>query len=165
MRRILTLSAAMAVLAISTAVAFASGDTSTRSKWKHHVIHVQRVVGQDVYLDLDHSATADKPAPDSIGDEDVFWGEFFIGERKVGFDGGVCKLVRMPGWYHCVATNVLQKGSITAQFLTDFSGPGRFAITGGTGAYRSASGEVLYVPKPDGGADVTMKFTTSRRDT
>ena len=159
MRRILTLSTAVAILAIGMAVTAASGDSAKRGKRKHHVIHVQRVVGQDVYLDLDHSGS---PTPDSIGDEDVFWGEFFIGERKVGFDGGVCKLVRMPGWFHCVATNVFRKGSITAQFLTDFSEPGHFAITGGTGAYRGASGEVLYVPKPDGGADVTMKFTTRR---
>ena len=161
MRRILTLGTAVAVLAIGMAVTSASGDSSKRSKRKHHVIHVQRVVGQDVYLDLDHSGS---PTTDSIGDEDVFWGEFFIGERKVGFDGGVCKLVRLPGWYHCVATNMFRQGSITAQFLADFtsSKPGHFAITGGTGAYRGASGEVLYVAKPDGGADVTMTFTTRR---
>jgi hypothetical protein len=154
------LSTAVAVLAIGMAVTSASGDSSKRSKRKHHVIHVQRVVGQDVYLDLDHSGSG----TDSIGDEDVFWGEFFIGDRKVGSDGGVCKLVRLPLTYHCVATNVFRKGSITVQFLADFTStePGHFAITGGTGAYRGASGEVLYVGKPDGGADVTMRFTTRR---
>ena len=146
MRRILTLSAAMAVLAISTAVAFASGDTSTRSKWKHHVIHVQRVVGQDVYLDLDHSATADKPAPDSIGDEDVFWGEFF----HRGAQGGLRRWrlrARPHAWLVPLRRhNVLQKGSITAQFLTDFSGPGRFAITGGTGHTAARAGKSSTYP-------------------
>jgi hypothetical protein len=43
-----------------------------------------------------------------------------------------------------VATASLPQGQITVQGLIDFTDPGPFtlAITGGTGAYRTARGEV-----------------------
>jgi hypothetical protein len=162
-RRIISLGALLALLVVGTGVALAAGGSATpKARGKVHVIHVQRDAGQDVFLDLDHSATAGKPAPDSIGDEDVFTAGFHRNGKDVGFDGGVCKLVRLPSWYHCVATNNFRRGALTTQFLADFasSEPGHFAITGGTGAYRGASGEVLYVGKEDGTADVTFTFTT-----
>ena len=50
--------------------------------------------------------------------------------------------------YQCVATIRLRNGQITVQGLNEFQGQGdpgpfRFAITGGTGAYSGASGEVV----------------------
>jgi hypothetical protein len=165
MRRIIALGAAFAFLAVSASVALAAGRSSKsdRGHTRVHVLTVHRNAGKDVILDLDRSGTAGNPAPDSMGDEDVFTAEFFHGTKQVGFDGGTCTLVRLPTWFHCVATNVFAKGSLTTQFLTDFSSsaPGHFAITGGTGAYRGASGEVLYVPRAQGEADVTFTFKTS----
>jgi hypothetical protein len=42
-------------------------------------------------------------------------------------------------------------------------GPGHFAITGGTRAYRGATGEVTFVDNPDPARDnVTFRFSTPR---
>jgi hypothetical protein len=171
MRRTVTLSALLALLVASTGVALAAAsssdergsDESESRGGRVHVLHVTRTTGDDVILDLDHSATAAHPAPDSIGDEDVFTADFYSGDTKVGLDGGVCKLVRQPAFYHCIATNSFAEGDLTVQFLADFTqtAPGHFAITGGTGAYRGATGEVTYVDNPDPQRDdVTFRFTT-----
>jgi hypothetical protein len=150
--------AAAAILAIATS---ASSSGPSRAKGKIHVLQLHRDVGHDFIIDADDSATSAKPAPDSVGDQDVFNGKFFVGNTQVGTDGGTCTLVELPSIYNCVTTNSFDKGELTVQFIGDFSStaPGHFAITGGTGAYRGASGEVKYVAKNDG-ADVTFRFRT-----
>jgi hypothetical protein len=163
MRRILTVSAAVVVLLAAGAVTLAGASSPASGGTRFHVIHVTRDAGQDTILDLDRSATPDRPAPDTVGDEDVFAAQFYVGKWKVGSDGGVCKLVRLPAIYHCVATNTFREGDLTVQFLADFTqtAPGHFAITGGTGRYRGASGEVTFVDNPEGQRDdVTFRFTT-----
>jgi allene oxide cyclase-like protein len=164
MQRTFALSAAVAVLLAGGAVTLAGATSPAGAGKRFHVIHVTRDTGQDIYLDLDHSVPPNKPVtPDSVGDEDVYAANLYVGGRKVGSDGGVCKLVRLPGIYHCVATNSLPEGDLTVQFLADYTqaAPGRFAITGGTGRYRGASGEVTYVDNPDPQQDVAVyRFTT-----
>ena len=155
--------AALLLAGAGVTVASASASRDDNDHGRVQVLQVTRTTGNDVILDLDHSATSAHPAPDSVGDEDVFTADFYVGDDKVGFDGGVCKLVRLPAVYHCIATNSFAKGDLTVQFLADFtqSAPGHFAITGGTGAYRGASGEVTFVDHPDPQRDdVTFSFTT-----
>jgi hypothetical protein len=155
--------AALLLAAAGVTVASASASRDDNHHGRVQVLQVTRTTGNDVILDLDHSATSAQPAPDSVGDEDVFTADFYVGDEKVGFDGGVCKLVRLPAIYHCIATNSFAKGDLTVQYLADFtqSAPGHFAITGGTGAYRGASGEVTFVDHPDPQRDdVTFSFTT-----
>jgi hypothetical protein len=151
--------AAAAILAIGTS---ASSSGSSPARGKTHLLQVHRDVGHDFIIDADDSATPGKPAPDSVGDQDVFNGKLYVGNKQVGTDGGACTLVELPSIYHCVATNWFDEGQLTVQFIGDFTStePGHFAITGGTGAYRGATGEVKYVAKPDG-ADVTFRFTTA----
>jgi hypothetical protein len=141
----------------------ARGESAGRAPGRLHVVHVKRETGDDIFLDLDHSATPDVPAPDSVGDLDAYTADFFADGKKVGLDGGTCVLVRLPAWFHCVATNTLPKGDLTVQFLHDYSetGSGRFAITGGTRAYRGASGVVIFVDHPAPRRDeVTFRFST-----
>ena len=160
MPRTFALSAAVAVLVAGGAVTLAGASSPSSGGKRHHVIHVTRDTGQDIYLDLDHSGSN---KPDSVGDEDVYAANLYIGGKKVGSDGGVCKLVQLPATYHCVATNSLPEGDLTVQFLAYYNqtAPGRFAITGGTGRYRGASGEVTYVDNPDPQPDDTVfRFTT-----
>jgi hypothetical protein len=55
------------------------------------------------------------------------------------------------------------KGDLTVQFHGDFTSPepGRFAITGGTRAYRGATGEVTFVDNAGPARDeVTFRFIT-----
>lgn len=155
------LAATVVAISILGIAASASSSGSSRPERKVHVLQVHRDVGHDFFIDADKSATPEHPAPDSVGDQDVFNAKFFARNKQVGRDGGVCTLVELPSIYHCVATNWFDKGQLTAQFIADFSSsePGHFAITGGTGAYRGARGEVLYVAKPDG-ADITLRFRT-----
>jgi hypothetical protein len=101
---------------------------------------------QSAGLDLDHSGT------DSLGDEVVFNSVFSVGDTKVGTDGGVCKLVRVPAIYHCIATNSFAKGDLTVQFLADFNqtAPGHFAITApGPIAARAARSRTSRIGRPD----------------
>jgi hypothetical protein len=150
------------------AVAFAAAsspanDDERRGGKRVHVLHVERQGVVDRFLDLDDSATPSHPAPDSVGDQYVFAGDFYAGARKVGTDVGSCQLAREPLIFHCAATNSFAEGDLTVQFMADWTqtAPGRFAITGGTRNYRGASGEVTFVDNPDPQRDdVTFRFTT-----
>ena len=74
-----------------------------------------------------------------------------------GQHSGFCFRVRMPNWWLCQAGYILpgipgtpfpNGGQIEARGLLDFTpgaSPGVVAITGGTGDYRSASGEVHFL--------------------
>src|SRR4051812_5714185 len=129
---------AAAALALSIAgVAIASASPSPRDRGVE-VIRAARITEDQTVVDVG-------PAGASLGDEQVFTARFEVAGRTVGFDGGVCTLVRRPQVYQCVATNALPKGQLTARALVDFAkapGPFDFAITGGTGDYRTAHGTV-----------------------
>jgi hypothetical protein len=162
MRKTLPLGALIA-LGLATWVTFATAASSPDRGKRVHVLHMVRDVGNDVFLDLDHSATGSASAPDSVGDADAYTADLFAKGEKIGIDGGLCVLVRLPAIYHCVATNQFADGQITVQFLQDAteSFTGRFAITGGTGAYRGAQGVVTFVDHPGAQRDdVTFRFTT-----
>jgi hypothetical protein len=101
---------------------------------------------QSEFLDLG------TPGP-SLGDELVLSERLFIRGREVGESGVVCVVTQaVPPYdvltFHCVATLSLRKGQITLQGLIEIQGefdpgPFRVAITGGTGAFRCASGEAV----------------------
>ena len=155
------LAATIAAAAILAITASASSSGSSERKGKVHVLKVHSDGTNDTVIDADDSATPDNPAPDSVGDQIVFNGRLSAGGKQVAREGGACTLVELPSIYQCNATDWFRNGQLTVQFIGDFSSPepGHFAITGGTGAYRGASGEVRYVAKSDG-ADVTFRFST-----
>jgi hypothetical protein len=91
----------------------------------------------------------------SLGDRTVFSDDLFTsqGGKSLGFDGGVCTVVRIAdaasasGELQCQITFSLPEGQITTQELHTLtngtlSGTQPGAITGGTGMYRGATGEV-----------------------
>ena len=91
------------------------------------------------------------PGP-SLGDYFVFSETLRKDGREAGTSGGQCTAVEAIPPYttitsQCVVTLSLRRGQITLQGLVEFQteeemGPATLAITGGTGAYRGASGEV-----------------------
>ena len=109
---------------------------------------VIRLVGRivvDEYVDL-----APKGEPNA-GDHLVFSDDVYWNGNKVGFLDGTCTFTRVKataGRFHCTATLTLPKGQITIQgairipFGENFLGPFYLAITGGTGAYDEARGQV-----------------------
>ena len=151
---------ALAVGGTVAAAAMSADDGVREQRGELHVLHVTRQDVENRSLDLDHSGSGS----DSVGDVNAFSADFYAGDVKVGIDGGTCTLVRQPAIYHCVATNSFDEGQLTVMTLADFSqtAPGHFAITGGTGRYRGARGEVTYVDNPDPQRDdVTFSFTTA----
>jgi hypothetical protein len=102
----------------------------------------------------------------SVGDRFIFATDAFRKGERVGVGAGDCVTVRFrPGRDQpqahndlCVATLSLPEGQITAQGLFDrITGPVpvTLAITGGTGAYRTAHGELLS-PGPDAEGDEVL---------
>jgi allene oxide cyclase-like protein len=90
----------------------------------------------------------------SLGDQVIFSDNVFKkkGGTKIGFDGGVCSVVRVSdaksfsGKLQCQVTYSLPGGEITVQELyseahAQLTGSHTAAITGGTGRFRSARGE------------------------
>jgi hypothetical protein len=106
-----------------------------------------------------------------VGDRFVSSEDLFRGDEKVGVSGIDCVVVLFtPGpdpagtpeaeTAQCVATLSLAQGQITAQGLVSFipPGPSTVAITGGTGAYRTAHGEVEVTEESPGVLRLTLKL-------
>ena len=164
MRNRFRVSAVVALLlALPITVASASssgGDSGDRGKRSVEVIRVTEVVVQEAGIDLGEPG-------DSLGDQFVFSGDLFRGGEKVGIDGVVCTIVRLvpmvSATAQCVATAELPKGQITVQGLATFSEetegePFRLAITGGTGKYRTAHGEVIVQDVSETESRLTFKI-------
>lgn len=89
----------------------------------------------------------------SQGDQVAFTNDLLRGGTKVGKDGGWCVATRLTAagaaTFECVGSNRLPGGQVTVQGLVTY-GPDEeikeepyfFAITGGTGKYRNARGQV-----------------------
>jgi hypothetical protein len=91
----------------------------------------------------------------SLGDQFVFSDDLLTekGGKHVGFDGGVCTVVRVTdakaqsGNTQCLVTFSLSDGQITTQDLHtltngNLTGTQPGAITGGTGRFREARGDL-----------------------
>jgi hypothetical protein len=86
-------------------------------------------------------------------DQFVFTNDLVQADTKVGQDGGTCTVTRITArgantWF-CVASNSLPGGQITVEGLVTYgpreavkAEPYYFAITGGTGDYQGAEGQV-----------------------
>lgn len=93
----------------------------------------------------------------NLGDRSMFTHALFADDQEIGFDGGACSVVRIAddGTYHllCNVSMMLPEGTIAFQtFIEEVFPPPPFyaAITGGTGAYAGASGEMHIDPaSPD----------------
>jgi hypothetical protein len=165
MRRTITLTAVAALVCAAIGVAIAGASSPGRNDHAGvEVIHVveETPPGGNISLDLDHSGGA---PPDTVGDELVFKADLLVGGRKVGFNGGVCKLVGLPALFQCTATDSLPGGELTVQGINDFSqgnGPYHLAITGGTGGYRMARGEVEFLLNTPDADHVQARITIVR---
>ena len=109
------------------------------------VLHLfERATGDLAFIDVG------APGP-SIGDRLVFSALIFdTAGQQVGRDGAECTIVRIDPTQpperqqvvQCAISVTLPDGQITVQGLAQGT-ENYFAITGGTGAYRKARGEVL----------------------
>jgi hypothetical protein len=166
MRNKLFLGAIVALLlaVASVPLAFAGGGSGSDDD---DVRIFQLTLRHGPFTELDHGASGP-----GVGDRFIFFGDVFRNGEQVGAGGGECvNLLFRPGpdpagepealTDQCVATVSLPQGQITAQGLADRTAPGPLTlpITGGTGAYRTAHGE-LETEGPDEAGDerITVKL-------
>ena len=149
-------------------LATGTGAAGDRGKGKHKEDTLRLVAKelQEEFLDLGAPGL-------SLGDELVFSEVLKKRGREVGTSGGVCVVTEtVPPYtvaaFHCVATLSLRRGQITLQGLVEVQGeddPGPFtvAITGGTGAYRGASGEAVIRDVSDRKTIYKLSFDSGKK--
>jgi hypothetical protein len=77
----------------------------------------------------------------SAADEIVFHDKLFQNGRQVGDDLGSCIVVDANGLANCTGVVRLAPGTVTFAFANEPPPKKVFAITGGTGKYRTARGD------------------------
>jgi hypothetical protein len=95
-----------------------------------------------------HQGFVDHGAPGfSVDDAFVFSNDLYRNGEKVGEDGGTCTVTRIASsgatTLHCLGTNSLPGGQISVQGLAAPGEPFELAVTGGTGRYSKARGQVF----------------------
>ena len=147
MRRKLSLAVAGALVLAVASITLASASSPNTSGAKGdadrvQVIHLVVRAAQEAELDLGEEGFG-------LGDQLVFSETLFRDGKKVGVSGGACQFTFVATdssklLANCVATLSLPRGQVTVQGLLNFAEEGPFvvAITGGTGAYRTAHGQM-----------------------
>jgi hypothetical protein len=167
MKRNLVLGAILALLLAVTSVslAFAGDPKGDNNGDKVRVLQVTLTNSQETPLDLGDRGP-------SVGDRFSVLGDLVRNGKRVGVAGYECvTLLFRPGpdpagppaaaTDQCYGTLSLPKGQITVQGLVDRTGPVpvTIAITGGTGAYRTAHGELQTSgPNEQGDEPLTLKL-------
>ena len=85
----------------------------------------------------------------ALGDQIVFTNKLLRGETEVGHEGAVCTVTSVERQEaQCIATFSLRGGQITAQALIHLGdlAPYLVAVTGGSGRYEGAEGEIEVRP-------------------
>jgi FlaG/FlaF family flagellin (archaellin) len=139
---------AIALVLAGAAVTVATASSTGASTPRPETIRLVAKQTQATVLVL--AATGHGP----VGNQFLTTDEVFRQGRKVGDDATVCQVVAEPGHgsrrFHCVAPVSLPEGQLTAQGLATVTEtspqPFTLAITGGTGAYRTAHGQFQVAP-------------------
>ena len=102
----------------------------------------------------------------SQGDQTSFGDRLLRRGQVVGYQGGVCTITRFdpaatdpPRLLTCHIGYELPGGQVTAQGTTTPDPVKRLAITGGTGRYAGAAGEVTVTEFGDGTGRAEFRFT------
>ena len=125
---------ALTVASVSVALITSSFAHAKSTKTIHVIEHLTNVAIGDV-----------PPAGDSVGDQLVFHDPLFdaADKHQVGQNNGDCVRTVVGQVYECFATFFLSAGQITLQGPFYSNGADSIiAITGGTGAYQEARGQM-----------------------
>ena len=136
-KRLGALSAVIAVVALAVGIALpALGSTGHAAH--HRTIRVTAVVTELKLLDLGGTGF-------SLGNEIVFSEKLLQGANQLGHAGAVCTEVSVARQEaQCIATYSFPGGQITGQALVILGSTAPYvgSITGGTGKYEGAKGEL-----------------------
>ena len=133
--------AGLAALAVTAGAGGASG--SSRGDSTFDVVEKTTTVG---FVD-NAPADVDSPGDVVVGASDLFDNH----DKRIGTAHWACVRTN-PGLRHCTLTYFLPHGFLTLQGPYRDDGTGTFAITGGTGRYRTAHGwmDLTSTSSPDG---------------
>ena len=130
---LLTVVATLALLLAGSLAALRGGEPAAAQEMLTLIEHVTN----EQVVDLGDEG-------DSVGDTLVFSNELYDDQNTnlVGRSHGSCMRTVVGESWDCTFTNTLENGSlvVTGPFYDD--GTGTFAITGGTGDYAGASGQM-----------------------
>jgi hypothetical protein len=90
-----------------------------------------------------------KPGP-SAGDEIVFHDRLFQHGKQVGDELGSCVVIEPTGLSNCTGVVRLAGGTLTFAWANEPPPKKTFAVTGGTGKYRTAHGQGTVVESATG---------------
>jgi hypothetical protein len=123
----------------------------------------QQAQAKESFMVIEH-ATTDTVADlgdkgDSIGDTLTFGNDLYDDQdaNVVGSSSGACWRTKPGKTWECTWTNTLDNGSIVVQGPFYDSGDSTLAITGGTGDYSGATGEMTLHAR-DGGTEYEFTF-------
>jgi hypothetical protein len=149
MKRLIVIPALVAAGVLVIAVVNGGAGTSGSGG---KVIHVIEHATSDTVTDLG-------PTGDSVGDVLTFANDVFDASdsTKVGTDQGYCIRVVAGSSWECDYTTFLPRGQIVVEGPFYDAADSTFAITGGTGAYRNARGQ-LRLESRNGGTEFEFVF-------
>ena len=140
-KRLGLLGTALALVALAVGVVSPAWGSSG-SKAKQTTFRVDAVTTEQSFLDLGAPGS-------SLGDQIVFTSRLLQRGTEVGHQAGVCTVTSVARQEaQCNATYALRGGQITAQALITLgsSAPYLVAVTGGSGRFQGADGEVHVQP-------------------
>lgn len=167
MRRVIWLALVGAL--VFGGVAFANGRPSS-SAHSHHRAHTRTIKLFALTVQLKQLDLGDSGF--SLGDQIVLSDDLLTakGGTKVGFDGGVCTVVRVDqatsatGTLQCPVTLSLNGGQLFTVGLVrivngGLTGTQTVAVTGGTGRFRGAQGEqaIQFLSQTEANLTITLK--------
>ena len=152
MRKMLVLLAVAAVAVVAATAAFAGGAPGLTAP---RVIHVVERPVTDKVIDI--GAKGDSP-----GDQLPFTNPMYDGSNshRVGSDQGNCvRTSASQGRWECMWTTFLSGGQITVEGpFIDSKMNNVLAVTGGTGTFRNARGQMLLHVRADGNFDFVFSL-------
>jgi hypothetical protein len=99
---------------------------------------------------------------DSLGDILTFNNEVFEDGKSAGRDNGWCVRTVVGKMWECFWTTMLKDGQITVAGPFQDAGDSTLVVTGGTGNYAGASGEMKLHPRDDKGTEYDFVFHLTR---
>jgi len=147
MRKLVTLvAAAVAVLVLGGALSMIRLGTAPAAA-KESLTLIEHVTDETV-VDLGDEG-------DTVGDTLVFNNELYddADANQVGNTNGSCIRTAVGKLWECTFTSTTENGSLVVEGPFEESGRGTFAITGGTGDYSGATGQMTLTAADDSTAE------------
>lgn len=148
MRRLVTLLAVSVVAVLVLAGALSMIRLGTAPAAAKESLTVIEQVTDETVVDLGDEG-------DTVGDTLVFNNELYDDkdENLIGSTNGSCIRTAVGKLWECTFTSSMENGALVVEGPFEESGTGTFAITGGTGDYSGASGQMTLTAADDSTAD------------